>query len=235
MIARQLCAAAIFAATASPALADVPFLTDDPFLIEPGHLEIAWSLDHLALSGADAAAVSVSYDAAVSEGAQVGVAALALDAGQFDIGELSANAKLAVIPASEGRFGLAFRPSVAIPLGTGVRHAIGAVIPLYGGLAIGEWSLYGGGGYAINTARDGGRYPFGGLVASRNVGAGWTVGGELAGRIGNDQSPGLLEIGAGAAVALGRDFTLAGAIYRTLSHRGPNGDGRAFVTLRYAR
>jgi len=62
-----------------------------------------------------------------------------------------------------------------------------------------------------------------------------TFGWELGGRGGNEQGPGFMELGAGASVALGRDFTLAGALYRTLANRGANGDGRAFLTLRYAR
>ena len=235
MTGRQLFAAAALASAASPALADVPFLTDDPFIIDPGHYEVAFSLDRLSLPARDATFAAASLDVGIADGAQAGVATLARQQGGIAIGELSANVKIAVLPASDGRFGLAFRPALAIPLNNAIRSDVGAVLPLYGGIAAGGWSIYGGGGYAINSARDGGSYPVGGLVVSRAVGERWVLGGELGARGANDPAPSFVEIGAGASVALGRYVTLAGALYRTLTHRGANGDGRAFVTLRYAR
>ncbi len=235
MIGRRLFAAAAIASTAAPALADVPFATDDPFLIEPGHYEIALGLDRLALPGRDATLASVSYDFGVSDSAQVGVAALSMHADRFTLGELGVNAKFALIPVREGRFGLAFRPALAMPLDHSIRNRAGAVMPFYAGAAKGQWSLYGGAGYALNSHRDGGSYPFAGIVASRALGERWTVGTELDGRAASPHSPGFLELGAGASVALRRNLTLAGAFYRTLANRGANGDGRAFLTLRYAR
>jgi hypothetical protein len=234
LIGRRLFAAATIASTAAPALADVPFATDDPFLIEPGHYEIALGIDRLALPGRDATLASATYDLGVADGAQIGVAALSMHAGRFTLGELAVNAKFALVPAREGRFGLAFRPALAMPLGDSIRNRAGAVLPLYAGAAKGEWSLYGGAGYALNSRRDGGSYPFAGIVASRALGERWTAGMEIDARAASQHSPGFVELGAGASVALGRNFTLAGAFYRTLANRGANGDGRAFLTLRYA-
>jgi hypothetical protein len=228
-------AAATVAFASSPALADIPFLTDDPFLIEPGHYEIALGLDLLALPGADPTLAAASVDFGISDTAQVGVAALAMDADRFTVGELAASAKFALIAPREGQFAVAFAPALAIPLNDAIRHRAGVDLPLYGGVTSGEWSIYGGGGYAFHSARDGGSFPFAGVVASRSINERWTLGGEFNGRGSNDHGPGFVEIGAGAAVALGERFTLAAAIYRTLSHRGANGDGRAFLTLRYAR
>jgi hypothetical protein len=235
LIGRQLLAAVTTAAAASPVLADVPFATNDPYLIEPGHYEIAASLDRMALPGADATLAAASYDFGLSDSAQVGVAAMSMHADRVDIGEVSANAKFALLPARDGRLALAFGPALAVPLNGTIRHKAGAVLPFYAGVAKGPWSIYGGGGYAINSAIDGGSFPFAGLVASRAVSQRWTLGSELSGHGSNDQSPSFLELGAGASIALGRRFTLAGALYRTLVHREAYGDGRAFVTLRYAR
>jgi hypothetical protein len=231
----RLLAAATFASAASPALANVPFATDDPVLIEPGHYEVAFSLDHLALPGTDPTSAAASLDFGISDTAQAGVAALSMQAGRFTVGELSANAKFALVTPREGHFGLAVRPALAIPLNDAIRHKVGVALPIYGGVASGRWSIYGGGGYALGAASDGGDYPYAGLVVSRAVGSRWTLGGEIDGRGSNDQRLGFIEAGGGASIALGKRFTLAAALYRTLSHRGANGDGRAFLTVRYAR
>lgn len=235
MIGRQLLAAATIAGTSSAALADVPFTTDDPYLIDPSHYEIAASLDHLALPGANAAVTVASYDAGVSDGVQVGVAAVSMHAHRLVIGELSASAKVAVLPSHDGRLALAFGPTLFVPLDGTIRHEFGAAIPLFAGVVSGRWSIYGGGGYAINSAADGGSYPFAGIVASRSVSERWTLGGEVTGRASNEQGPRFIEVGAGTSLALGKRFTLAGALYRTLSNRGTYGDGRAILTVRYAR
>jgi hypothetical protein len=233
LIARRFLTATPLFLASTAALADVPYLTDDPGLIARGHHEVALGFDRTAQPGPELTSVSLGADFGVTDHTQLGVGVLTSATGRFTIGEVSFRTKLALVSQREGRAGIVFAPSVALPLDDTIRSKVGVALPVYAGIAAGPWSFYGGVGAMLAAPADGGDHLFGGVVASREIGDRWSVGAELDGRAANRFAPGRLELGTGVAWALDERFTLAGAVYRTISHREANGDGRAFVTLRY--
>ena len=239
MIGWRPLVAGTFCLWAAPSLADVPFTTDDPGLIEPGHLEIAFTLDAIAQRGGDHALAGASADFGVTDRLQLGfavpVAALSPSADRFAVDELAAHAKIPLVPQHGERLGLVFEPSIIIPFNDRIRTKAGLALPLFAGVTRGEWSIYGGGGIMLASPKDGGDYGFGGLVVSRALGDRWSVGGEVNGRSGDAFGPSMIEAGPGVAFAIDDRFTLAAAHYRTIVHPAAHGDARTLVTLRYAR
>jgi len=224
---------------AMPALADVPFTTDDAALVEPGHYELALTADAIAQPGGDHALIGASADFGVTDRLQLGItapfAALSPVVDRFAVDELSAHAKIALLPQRDEKLGLVFEPSVVVPFNDRMRTKAGLALPLFAGAVRGGWSIYGGGGVMLAAEADGGDYGFGGLVVSRTLSDRWSIGGEVNGRSGDAFGPSMVEAGPGVAFAINDRFTLAAAHYRTLVHPVAHGDARTLVTLRYAR
>ena len=224
---------------AMPALADVPFTTDDAALVEPGHYELALTADAIAQPGGDHALIGASADFGVTDRLQLGItapfAALSPLVDRFAVDELSANAKIALVPQRDENIGLVFEPSVVVPFNDRMRTKAGLALPVFAGVVRGGWSIYGGGGVMLAAEADGGDYGFGGLVVSRTLSDRWTVGGEVNGRSGDTFGPSMVEAGPGVAFAIDERFTLAAAHYRTVANTAAHGDARTLVTLRYAR
>ena len=239
MIGWRLLVAGTFCLWAAPASADVPFTTDDPALIEPGHLEIALTLDAITQRGGDHALAGASADFGVTDRLQLGfgapIAALSPSADRFAVDELAAHAKIALVPQHGERLGLVFEPSIIIPFNDRMRTKAGVALPLFAGATRGEWSVYGGGGVMLASPQDGGDYGFGGLVVSRTLGDRWSIGGEVTGRTSDAFGPAKVEAGPGVAYAIDDRFTLAAAHYRTVANAAVHGTARTLLTLRYAR
>jgi hypothetical protein len=224
--------AAAAAALASPALAGPPFLTDDPEPTDPGHWEIYAPAFDLSGKGGDAeGALAAEFNYGAAPDLQLTVAlpvAVQREGARWRMGagELEASAKYRFYHDDARGVQAAFFPGVTLPT---ARRGFGAgrvtaLLPLWVQKDWGQWSAFGGGGYAINPGRGNRDYWTGGVALARAFGEGDLVGAEI-------DREGPSEVGGRAATSLG-----IGAIkrldrrFRLLASGGPtitDGGGKA--------
>lgn len=205
------------------ALAGPPFLTDDPEPTETGRWEIyAPALDAAGRRSAydGALGAELNYGAAANLQLTVGLpAAFARDAeGRTKgAGDLEVSAKYRVFHDEAAGLSIAVFPGLTLPTAT---HGLGAstvtaLLPVWAQKDAGPWSVFGGGGYAVNPG-DGNRdYWTGGVAVSRSFSDRLLIGAEID-RQGADA------IGGHAATSLGLGAILQlRAPFRLLASGGP--------------
>ena len=187
-----------------------PFLTDDPEPTETGHWEIYGPLVDVEGHGGDfdgSAGVEINYGAAPDVQLTVGLpVSFAHDAAgwRWGAGDLEASAKYRFYHDDDAGISLAVFPGVTLPTasnGMG-NHNITGFLPLWAQKDSGPWSIFGGGGYAINAGTGNLDYWSGGVAVTRQLGKELMLGVEVD-RQGADVA------GARASTRLG-----LGAIYR---------------------
>jgi hypothetical protein len=205
-ILRALVTAAL-ALTGGAALAGPPYDTDDPEPTELGHWEIyAFAAGDRAdgiLSGQ--AGVDLNYGPA--PGVQL-TATIPFDyetgAGtRVSRGDLELGVKYRFLHREKAGVSLAVFPRLILP--TAGRHfgtgRVQVLLPLWGQKDMGDWSLFGGGGYTVNPGRGNRDFWLAGAALTHNVSKRLSLGVEAT-RQGPDA------VGAGAVTTLG-----AGGIY----------------------
>jgi hypothetical protein len=217
-----------------------PFLTDDPEPTQAGHWEIYAPEAEVAGKGA---AFDGSFGAELNYGAAPNVqltlglpAAFAHDTSGFHAGrgDLRFSAKYRFYHDEGAGVSVAAFPGVALPTashGLGSPH-LTALVPIWAQKDIGPWSVFGGGGYAINPGSGNRDYWTGGFAVTRTVSKRLLIGVE-ADRQGADTVDGnaSTSLGVGAILQLKAPF-------RLLASGGPtfvDGEGspgfHAFVAL----
>jgi len=204
----------------SAAWAGPPFLTDDPEPTDTGHWEIYAPLVESEGKGADyegAIAVEINYGAApnLQLTASLPVAYVHDSTGfHSGRGDLELSAKYRFYHDEAAGLSVAFFPGITLPTAS---HGLGnsrvtALLPVWAQLDTGPWSLFGGGGYAINPGSGNRDYWTGGVAATREVSKGLLLGIE-ADRQGPDTAGGRAStsLGVGAIVQLGAPFRLLGS------------------------
>lgn len=222
------------------ALAGPPFLTDDPEPTDTGH----WEIYAPALDGAGkgrnfdgSLGAELNYGAAPNVQLTLGlpIAYRHDEAGYHSgRGDLEASAKYRFYHDEERGVSVAAFPGITLPT---ARHGLGAdhvtaLLPVWGQVDRGPWSVFGGGGYAINPGAGNRNYWTGGLAVTRSFSERLLVGLEID-RQGKDADDG----GAATSLGLGAILHLAGPL-RLLASGGPtfvdgeSGTGfHAFVAL----
>ncbi|MBS0481157.1 MAG: hypothetical protein JSR96_03210 [Proteobacteria bacterium] len=219
-------------AFAVPAAAGPPFLTDDPVPTDTGHWEIYGPFADIEGRGGDYAGstgAEINYGAAAGVQITVGLPiAYAHDAsgGKAAGGDFELSVKYRVFEDAGTGLSVAIFPGLTVPtagkaLGAG---RVTALLPVWAQKDFGPWSLFGGGGYAINPGPGNRDYWTGGLALSRQFGQRVLVGIE-ADRQGPDAigAGGKTSLGIGTIISLGKPF-------RLLASGGPtfeDGAGRA--------
>lgn len=215
------------------AQAGPPFLTDDPEPTDTGHWEIYGPLFEAEGSGEDfegALGTEINYGAAKDVQLTVGLpAAYTHDATgwHWGAGDLEASVKYRFYHDEAGGLQIAFFPGVTLPTASNGMGAdnVTALLPIWAQQDFGEWSLFGGGGYAIKPGAGNRDYWTGGAALARQFGERVLIGVE-ADRQGADV------VGGRASTSLGQ-----GAIYdlpgplRLLASGGPtfnDGGGEGF-------
>lgn len=166
--------AAIFPGTA---LAGPPFITDDPVPTDTGHWEIYAPLVEAEGRGADvegSAGFEINYGAARDVQLTLAVPiAYAHDAsgGQTGLGDMEVSAKYRFYHNETSGFSIAAFPGITIPTAS---HGLGAgrvtaFLPVWAQKDMGPWSVFGGGGYAINPGAGNRNYWSGGIAVTRQV------------------------------------------------------------------
>lgn len=238
-MAKRLAAALLGGLLASPAWAGPPFLTDDPEPTDTGHWEIYAPIFEAEGRGEDfegATGVEINYGAAPDVQVTVGLpAAYAHDSAgwHWGAGDAEVSVKYRFYHDEDQGLSIAAFPGITLPTasnGMG-NDKVTALLPVWFQKDSGKWSIFGGGGYAINPGTGNRNYWTGGLAVTRQFGEQLTLGVE-ADRQGADAIGGR----ASTSLGVGAIFDLKGPL-RLLASGGPtfSDDGTAsfhsFVAL----
>ena len=161
----------------SAALAGPPFLTDDPEPTETGHWEIYAPLLEAEGSGdafEGSLGAEINYGAAPNVQVTLGLpVSYAHDARgwRWGAGDLKLSVKYRFYHDEDSGVQVAFFPGATLPtasngMGTG---KVTGLLPVWAQKDFGRWSLFGGGGYAINPGAGNRDYWTGGLAVTRQV------------------------------------------------------------------
>jgi hypothetical protein len=232
-------ALALFCASAAGS-AGPPFLTDDPEPTETGHWEIYAPLLEAEGRGDDvagAAGIEINYGAALDLQLTVAVpVAFAHSASgwQAGAGDLELSAKYRFFHDKQAGLSIAAFPGITLPTASNGMGAsrVTALLPVWVQKDAGPWSVFGGGGYAINPGAEDRNYWTGGIAVTRQFGERLTVGVEVD-RQGADAVGG----SASTSLGVGTTYQLKGSL-RLLASGGPTFDDaggaagfHAFVAL----
>ena len=235
-------ALALALALVSPtaAWAGPPFLTDDPEPTDTGHWEIYGPIVEVDGKGGDyggATGVEINYGAAPDLQLTVGipVAFAHDDAGRhWGAGDLEVSAKYRFYHDEAAGLSVAAFPGLTLPTASNGMgsHKVTALLPVWVQKDSGPWSVFGGGGYAINPGAGNRDYWTGGVAVTRHVTTRLLLGAE-ADRQGPDSVGGR----ASTSLGFGGIYQLK-APFRVLASGGPtfvDGAGKAgfhtFVAL----
>lgn len=206
------------AASAGP-----PFLTDDPEPTEFKHWEIYAPLFEAEGSGQD---FEGSFGAEINYGAAPGVqltvglpAAFSHDASGWrsGAGDLETSVKYRFYHDEAAGVQIAAFPGVTLPT---ARHGLGAgkvtaLLPVWAQKDMGPWSVFGGGGYAVNPGSGNRDYWTGGVAVTRQLGERILVGAEV-----NRQGPDKVGGRSSTELGLGGIVDFKGPL-RLLASGGP--------------
>jgi hypothetical protein len=212
----------------SAAAAGPPFLTDDPEPTDTGHWEIYAPLFEAEGSGRDfegSLGAELNYGAVKDVQLTVGLpASYAHDARgwHWSAGDLEASVKYRFYHDEKAGLQIAVFPGLTLPTGGhgGGANRVTGLLPIWGQKDFGEWSVFGGGGYAINPGTGNRDYWTGGAALTRQFGKRLLVGVE-ADRQGADTIGG----SPSTSLGLGAIYDLPGPL-RLLASGGPTFEDR---------
>ena len=210
-----------------------PFLTDDPEPTDTGHWEIYGPQFEAQGSGEDfegELGTEISYGAAPNLQISLGLpAAYVHDAAgwHWGAGDLELSAKYRIYHDEAAGLQVAVFPGVTLPTATNGMGAgrVTGFLPVWVQKDSGPWSVFGGGGYAINPGAGNRDYWTGGVAVTRELDEHWLLGAE-ADRQGADTVGGH----AMTALGVGAILDIPGPL-RLLASGGPtfeDGGGRGF-------
>jgi hypothetical protein len=225
-------AAALLACTAvcaSPAFAGPPFDTDDPEPTETGHWEIYAPAADIDGKGADfsgGSGIELNFGAAPDLQLTLGISgAYTHDATglQLGFGDVAISAKYRVYHDEKAGLQIAVFPGITLPTASNGQGAgrVTALLPVWVQKDSGKWSVFGGGGFAINPGPGNRDYWIGGIALTRQVAPGLLLGIEA-------DHHGADTIGGNGVTSLGTGFIYRiGGNLRLLASGGPTiEDGR---------
>jgi hypothetical protein len=212
----------------SAACCGPPFLTDDPAPTDFEHWEIYAPLFEAEGSGANFEGnfgAEINYGAAPGVQLTVGLpTAFAHDASgwRWGTGDLKASVKYRFYDDEGAGVQIAAFPGVTLPT---ARHGLGAgrvtaFLPVWAQKDMGSWSVFGGGGYAVNPGSGNRDYWTGGVAVTRQLGERFLIGAEA-----DRQGPDTVGGRSSTSLGLGGIVDLKGPL-RLLASGGPTfGDG----------
>ena len=240
--ARGVAAAVLLAALPlpMPASAGPPFLTDDPEPTDTGHWEIYAPLVAAAGLGRNydgAFGAELNYGAVKNVQLTLGLpASFVHDRSGWRVGrgDVEASIKYRFYHDEAANIQIAAFPGITIPTaGAGLgNRQVTALLPVWVQKDAGAWSVFGGGGYAINPGAGNRSFWTGGIAATRNVSRLLLLGIE-ADRQGPDTIDGRAStsLGAGGIIKLGGPFRLLASGGPTFTDGGRHPGFHCFAAL----
>jgi hypothetical protein len=160
---------------AGPALAGPPYGTDDPLPTDLGHWEIYAFGEGARTDGMFQGSTGLDINYGALPGVQL-TATLPMDfvrgpGGRAGVGDVELAVKYQVLRCQQGSFSIAAFPRVILPT-SGSRFGsgrVGLLLPLWAQRDIGKWSIFGGGGYAINPGASNRNYWQQGIAVTRQM------------------------------------------------------------------
>lgn len=203
-----------------PTWAGPPFLTDDPEPTDVGHWEIYAPLVEGSGKGADyecSVSAELNYGAAPDLQLTVALPARYVhDSAGFHWGrgDLELSAKYRFYYDEKAGLSIAAFPGITLPTASrGMGDSkVTALLPIWAQKDIGPWSIFGGGGYAINPGPGSRDYWTGGIAVTREISKNLLCGIEID-RQGADTVGGRAStsLGFGAILQLKAPFRLLGS------------------------
>lgn len=223
-----------------PALAGPPFLTDDPEPTETGHWEIYAPLVEAEGAGPafeGSAGVEINYGAAPDIQLTLGLPLAyvhAADETDWSAGDLAVSLKYRFYQNEALGLSLAFFPGVTLPTASDNMGAgyVTAFLPVWFQKDAGSWSVFGGGGYAINPGKGNQDYWTGALAISSQVTPSLTLGLEVQ-RQGADTDDGKArtDLGIAAIWKLNKPLRLLASAGPTFTDESKTTGFHAFIAL----
>ena len=224
----------------SLASAGPPFLTDDPEPTETGHWEIFGPLIEVEGKGDEyGGAVAAEFNYGAAPDLQITVElplGYSHDAGgtQWGAGDVAVSAKYRFNRDEDAGLSIAAFPGITLPTASNGQGSgkVTALLPIWAQKDIGPWSLFGGGGYAINPGVGNRNYWTGGIGLSRQMNSKLLLGIEAdwqgADTVGGNGSTSL---GLGAIYQLKAPFRLLASGGPTFEDGGAAAGFHAFLAL----
>lgn len=222
------------------AFAGPPFLTDDPEPTARGHWEVYLPLVEAEGRGAHiegAAGIELNYGAAANLQLTVGLPIdFARTTAGFSsgMGDFELSAKYRVFHDQDTAIQIAVFPGISLPTGSNGMGAgkPTALLPVWLQKDAGPWSVFGGGGYAINPGAGNRDYWTGGVAVARHFGDRLLLGVEAdhqgADTVGGEAST---LLGFGAVYQLKAPFRLLASGGPTFKDHGGAASFHAFMAL----
>ena len=205
------------------AWAGPPFLTDDPEPTEVGHWEVYAPLFEAEGRGTDytgSLGAEINYGAAKDVQITLGlpVAFAHDDKGtHWGTGDVAVSVKYRFFHDEQAGISIATFPGMTLPTAS---HGLGngkvtGFLPIWAQKDAGAWSLFGGGGYAINPGAGNRDHWNGGIAVSRQLGKNLLIGLEV-----DRQGADTINGNASTSLGLGMIWQLK-APFRLLASGGP--------------
>ena len=240
LVLLRLLAGLTILALPSAANAGPPFLTDDPEPTEAGHWEIYGPLiegEGIEPDYEGSAGVEINYGAAPNLQITVGLpVAFAHDSTgmNWGAGDVAVSAKYRFYHDERSGLQIAAFPGITVPTasnGMGAGRVTG-LLPIWFQKDSGKWSVFGGGGYAINPGPGNRHYWTGGIALSRKFSDKLLLGIE-ADRSGSATigGSGSTSLGIGAIYQLKAPFRLLASGGPTFADSGGPAGFHFFVAL----
>jgi hypothetical protein len=190
---KVLAAASALILGSRAALAGPPFLTDDPAPVDYRHAEFyVFSTYDKTIEADDSALPAFEFNYGVLPNTQLHlvvpfVHSVARDASsESGIGDVEIGVKYRFVQETESSPQVGIFPMAELPTGDSDKGLGNGKtwwrLPVWVQKSWGEWTTYGGIGYAINSAEGQSDYSFAGWLLQKDVGAQWTLGGEIFAR-----------------------------------------------------
>lgn len=149
------------------------------------------------------------------------------------LGDIEAGFKYRFLIQERAGVTVAFFPKLSLPTG-GARGTgrVGAQLPVWAQRDMGKWSLFGGGGYAINPGAGRRDFWFAGATLTRQVTPKLSIGGEVFHQGSDaDDSRATTSAGLGATWSVAKRWSLLGAADAGLGKSAPVTGHRVYLSL----
>jgi hypothetical protein len=218
----KVAAALALASVSAPALAGPPFATNDPAPTDFGHWETyafttsAWRAGTFDGQAGIELNYGVIRDIQLTASLPLEFSHSAEEGWRAGTGDVEVGVKYRFLHDERSGFSAALFPKAALPTSSSAAHERARfLLPVWAQKDIGRWSVFGGGGYAVNPGSGNRDYWTGGVAVTRELGARLLIGAEL-----DRQGPDTAGSRASTSVGLGAIVDLKGPL-RLLASGGP--------------